>query len=251
MSEPTFDDHINSMTGLSNERLGTISAVKGISDAARDELKAFMGAVTAMPGIGSQAADRMKEWRADGSVLSQFRTSQADEVREVATITLKAHHDAAVNHANRYEQELINDLLPKRASDPNQRILARDELRNILGAAKGQDLVRKVMDYVGKSPRADAELVSEWGESLFKGQGLDKEFDLVKSQAVTRWLARQDGSDRQQSTRKALQTYRASNPMGSIAAFRAAANMHLSRDDGLAPANLRVDGVSARGRKVK
>ena len=251
MGEPTFDDHINSMTGPSNERLGAISAVSGIGEGEQAELKAFIRDVSALPGIGSQAAATMAEWRSDQSVPPAFRTSQADEVREVATITLKAQHAEAVRHANGYERELINDLLPKRASDPNKQMLARGELQNILGQTKGQDLYHRVMDYVGKSPSHDSEILSEWGHSLFAGQGLDKEYDLVKSQAVNRYLTRQDGTDKQQATRKALQVYRASNALGSITAFLAAANMHLKREDGLAPSQVVSVGVTARGRRIK
>ena len=256
MTEKTYDDHISDMTGPSNERLGAISAVRGIGEDAQAELKAFMGAVTAIPGIGSEAADQMAGWRADQSVPPAFRTSQADAVREAAKITLKAHHDAAVAHANRYEQELINGMLPKRASDLNQRLLVQGEIGNILGDASGQDLVQKVAALLGQSAERDSELLGSFGESLFKGRvkpvkGVDDPHKTLRTAAVEKYLARQDGSDKQQATRKALQVYRASNALGSITAFHRAAHMYLTREDGLAPSQVQVVGVTARGRRVK
>ena len=53
----------------------------------------------------------------------------------------------------------------------------------------------------------------------------------VKAKAVQTWLARADGTERQQASRKALKAFGASNVAGRVVAFRQAGMMHLTRDD--------------------
>jgi hypothetical protein len=233
VGEKSYDEHIEGVTGPSEQRFGALGAAlqRGVGAEAQKEFATLMGAASAMPGIGSEAADEMAGWRANGAVMPQHRTQKADEVRETAKLMLKAHHDSAVGAAGRLEGWLVHGLLPRPHADRQQRVLVQGEIRNIIGNATGQDLVRKTMALLGSNAEHDSEILSSFGESLFKGAGVEDRFAQVKTQAVERYLSRKDGTEKQQLTRKALLEFKAANVAGSIAAYQHAGNMHLRRDD--------------------
>jgi hypothetical protein len=234
MPEKTVDEHAVDMVGPSSERLGALEqamAGRGVSDEARKAFRSLNEVTMAMPGIGSQAADTMQALRVDNSKPLDYRREQEAETRGVALSTLKAHHAVGMKNVGVIEAELVRGLLPRPAADTGQRSLTQNELRMVVGEAKGQELVHKLVGLVGQRPELDAEILSSFGESMLKGQGVEDQIKNVKDAAVAKWLSRTDGTERQLANRKALAAFKTANAVGAVTAYHRAAHLHLTRDD--------------------
>ena len=231
MGAPTFDDHINSMTAPSDARLAAVGeTLKGVGPQALREFEQLRDVTSAMPRLGREGADGATKLRGDTSLPYDHRTRGAEDRLAFHKAAIQKHYEFAVAGSGRLEAELMVGLLPKPVKD-EQRSLVQHEVELVLGGASGQELVRRAIAALGKDPRHDAELLSSYGHSLFRGQGVEDSFGSLKAQAVTKYLALDGGTDKQQASRKALVAFRAANMAGSVASYRAAGLLALARDD--------------------
>jgi hypothetical protein len=252
MAERTHDELVSGMTVKASANLGAVEAtLRGVGGPAQEAFQQLSGALTVIPGLGSSAVDYAAKLRADTSLPQEHRTRQADEELGFQREVIDKHRDAAVAAAAKLEGELQRGLLPQPLGN-DQRLLVRDEIRNILGGRTGQALAKAALEYVGTNPSHDAELLSDWGRSLYRGAGVEKDYTTLQAQAIDRYLKRQDGSSRQVASRQALLAFRQANVPGVIAAYHHAGLMHLDRDSALPPpGQLQVASVTARGKTVR
>jgi hypothetical protein len=251
MPDKTTEEYAQSMTERASANLGAVGqSLRGVGGRAMEEWKMLTESLSAMPGFGVAAADRAAKLRADTALPLDHRTKTAGETIDYHRVLIDKHQEFAQAADRRFREEIEHGLLPKTVKD-EQRALVQREVEMVLGNARGQDMVRKAIAALGQDPRHDAELLSSFGQSLFRGHGVEKQHADLRAAAVERWLVRSDGSERQIASRKALQTYRAANVAGAISAYHHSAKMHLDRDTRPQSGNLVVSKVTARGGTVK
>jgi len=191
----------------------------------------LQSATSAMVTDGRSAADKITKLRADTTLPRDHRFDAAVKLQDTTKTLIAKYHEGAQAAAGRLEGALVNGLLPRPVADSGQRMLARDEIRTLIGNRSGTAMVGAVMGHLGKNPSHDAELLSGFGESLFAGHGASDSFGAVKAKAVQTWLARADGTERQQANRKALKAFGASNVAARVVAYRQAGLMLLGQHD--------------------
>ena len=219
---------IESMTGPSTKRLSALSAV--MSGVGEDAARAFrdLSAVSTLPGMAASAAEKIRTTRADTSLPSEHRHRLVNETLTGTNLLLRKMQQGGQQAAQRLEAALVDGLLPRPHADASQRALVRDEVRTRFGGLQGGALTDAVLKSLGADPSHDAEVVGSFGASLFAAAGAAAQHKAIRAQAVERYLARPDGSDRQQAARKALQVFRASNVASIPTAYVQSARVHLA-----------------------
>ncbi len=84
---------------------------------------------------------------------------------------MRKMNEGAQAAAAKLEQALTAGLIPQPHRDTGQRALHRQELANVLGGKSGAALVDAARKYLGQNAMHDAELLGDYGRSLFHGQG--------------------------------------------------------------------------------
>lgn len=225
MAEPTFDETIAAMTGPANQRLGVLgAALSGTGVEVIAAFKDLQATLSALPGVGAAAASDIERTRNEDSTPLEYRRRLERERRSVAETMIPKLNGAAHATIARIQAGLEEGLLPKPAKDSTTRLLVRQELQAAMAAHPGTTL-DQVRNVIGQNALWDGELVSsDYGRAI-----LGKDLPAIRADAIAKWTSRADGTERMQSSRKALQVLRKTNPAGAVAAMEAAARMHLSR----------------------
>jgi len=229
MAEATFDEQVAGMTQESTQRLAAFEGLlRGVGADVLSEFNKFSKTLAALPAIGRDAAARRVALRKDDSLPLDHRQRLDRELLSGVDVILRKTPAAAHQSIPKLRSMLEDGLLPNAArTDSGMRSLHRQELETAMNARPGTRL-EQARRIVGQNPSWDAELLSDYGRAL-----VGEDFKALRAEAVGRWKARLDGTEKQVNSRKALAGLEAANLEGAVAAHVQAARAHMTRDDPL------------------
>lgn len=149
------------------------------------------GAASALTATADRRASEIAAVAADESKPAEYRHAEAERMRQAATQELAELRSTARMAAGRLEARLRMQLVPRPATDPASRSLAREELRaSLAGVAPSQQLIAGRNLALTGSPEVVAELASSYGASL-----LGPEAAALTSQTLVAALRQRGGLD--------------------------------------------------------
>jgi hypothetical protein len=232
VSEQTPEEMIEGMFTPSEEHMAAFGAsLKGVGANPQSYFKTLQFATAAMVADGRSVSDEVARLRADSSLPRDHRFKEAETLQETTLAMLKRYNAAGQGAAKALRAELEHGVLPKPSDDVGHRQLARQEIQAALGGKSGQALAGAAIELIGKNPSWDAELVRDYGNALFQGHGVEASLPALRAQAVAKYAARADGSDKQKASRAALAEMKNRNIEGRVAAYFQAGQAFLRRND--------------------
>jgi hypothetical protein len=232
MPEASNDELIAGMTTESGQRLAAFGGLlRGVGADVVAEYHNFVKTLEALPGIGQSTASRIATLRADDSLPLEHRRRLEHETRDATDIVLRKTPAAAHQSIPKIRSMLEDGLLPSSARvEPGVRTLRRQELQVAMNAQPSGTPLDRARRVIGTNPHWDSELLSDYGRAL-----VGDDWKALRAEAVGRWKARLDGTEKQLNSRKALVGLEDANLPGAVAAHVQAARAHLTRDDRLPP----------------
>jgi hypothetical protein len=222
----------NEMTAFASTNIAALG--QALEGAGAESLAAYQNLKTttdALATLGKGAADAIDALNADESKPLEFRRAESFRMRQAADNAMGKMQKLLQPQVEQLDASLQAAMIPRPHVDTGQRMLIRDEIRAALGAKLDVDSARAYLKTA--SPHHAAELLGDYGRSLFGGQGQAHVFAGFRQYGIESLIAAKGGTDRQQAARRALGEFRGRKIAGQVNGIHTAARMHLRRHEGI------------------